>query len=151
MSSELRELYQELILDHQKRPRNYRKLAAPTHTKAGINPLCGDSLTLYLELGDGVVRDVSFEGSGCAISKASASMLTERLKGRTTAEARELFSRFHYMLTEGEPSEADEELLGKLAVFRGVREFPARVKCATLAWQTLRSVLDNDQDAVSTE
>ncbi len=151
MSSELRDLYQELILDHQKRPRNHRRLEHPSHTKAGVNPLCGDSLVLYLDVADGVVRDVSFEGTGCAISRASASMLTERLKGQTVAEAHALFGRFHHMLTEGEPTEADEELLGKLAVFRGVREFPARVKCATLAWQTLRAALQGDQATVSTE
>lgn len=151
MSSELRDLYQELILDHQKRPRNYRRLEHPTHTKAGVNPLCGDSLVLYLEVEGGLVKDVSFEGTGCAISRASASMLTERLKGRTVEEAHEVFGRFHHMLTEGEPTEADEELLGKLAVFRGVREFPARVKCATLAWQTLRAALDGHQATVSTE
>jgi nitrogen fixation NifU-like protein len=149
--SELRDLYQELILDHQRRPRNYRRIEGATHMKAGVNPLCGDSLVLFLDVADGVVRDISFEGSGCAISKASASMLTERLKGRSVAEAESVFSRFHHMLTEGEPSEADEDLLGKLAVFRGVREFPARVKCATLAWQTLRSALEGSQAPVSTE
>lgn len=151
MSSELRDLYQELILDHTKRPRNHRRIEGATHMKAGVNPLCGDSLVLYLEVVDGVVRDVSFEGSGCAISKSSASMLTERLKGSTLAEAEVLFGRFHHMLTEGEPTEADEELLGKLAVFRGVREFPARVKCATLAWQTLHAALAGQQAPVSTE
>lgn len=151
MSSELRDLYQELILDHTKRPRNFRRLPGPTHSKNGVNPLCGDSLVLDLDVADGTVRDVSFEGTGCAISKASASMLTERLKGRSVAEAQEVFDRFHHMLTEGEPTEADEELLGKLAVFRGVREFPARVKCATLAWQTLRAALAADAAPVSTE
>lgn len=151
MSDSLRELYQELILDHQKRPRNYRRIEGATHTKAGMNPLCGDSLVLFMDVADGVVRDVAFQGSGCAISKASASMLTERIKGQTVAEAEAVFARFHHMLTEGDPTEADEELLGKLAVFRGVREFPARVKCATLAWQTLRSALDGNQAPVSTE
>ena len=116
MSSDLRDLYQELILDHQRRPRNYRRIDGATHMKAGINPLCGDSLVLYVDVADGVVRDVSFEGSGCAISKASASMLTERLRGRTVAEAESVFSRFHHMLTEGEPTEADGEWLFECVV-----------------------------------
>jgi len=144
MSSDLRDLYQELILDHQKRPRNYRKLEAPNRVMRGVNPLCGDSLELQLNVEDGVVKDIGFEGSGCAISKSSASMMTERIKGKPVAEALEIFGRFHHMLTEGAPSEADEEALGKLAVFAGVREYPARVKCATLAWQTLKAALESD-------
>ncbi len=154
MSRELRELYQEVILDHNKRPRNFRVLEGATRHAEGYNPLCGDKVTIYVELNGDVIRAVSFQGSGCAISKASASMLTEAVAGRTIPEAEELFARFHEMVT-GEPDAAEEEgeddRLGKLAVFSGVREFPARVKCASLAWHTLRAALEEKQAPVTTE
>ena len=147
--SDLTELYQEVIFDHNKRPRNFGKLFEPNRFAKGFNPLCGDRITLYLNVDDGVIRDVSFEGQGCAISTASASLLTETLKGKTEAEAHELFKDFHAMITtdDAQPTEA----MGKLEVMSGVREFPARVKCATLAWHTLEAALKNEQDSVSTE
>jgi nitrogen fixation NifU-like protein len=149
--SDLRELYQEVILDHSKRPRNFRKMEVANRHAEGYNPLCGDRITLYLNLEDGILKDISFQGSGCAISTASASMLTESLKGKTTAEAEALFRRFHELVT-GPPDEIpDVEGLGKLAVFAGVREFPIRVKCATLAWHTLRAALTGEDKPVSTE
>ena len=130
----LRELYQEVILDHTKNPRNFRELENASHDAKGHNPLCGDRLSLYILVEDGVIRDVSFKGAGCAISTASASMMTEALKGKTEAEAEALFGAFHDVVTGKEG--ADEEALGKLAVFAGVRDYPVRVKCATLAWHT---------------
>src|SRR6266849_5041176 len=129
--SDLRELYQEVILDHHKRPRNYRKLEGARQVE-GYNPLCGDKVTVYVKLEDDVVRDVSFQGTGCAISTASASMMTESLKGKSRAEAEAIFQSFHSLLT-GKPPAAEGPSLGKLEVFSGVREFPVRVKCATLA------------------
>ncbi len=149
--SDLRELYQEVILDHNKRPRNYRRLETANRTAQGYNPLCGDRLTLFLQVEDGVIRDVGFEGSGCAISKASASMMTEALKGRTETEADVLFKRFHDMVSRDLDAEFDPEELGKLAVFQGVCEFPARVKCATLAWHTLHAALHQQAEPVTTE
>lgn len=147
--NELNDLYQEVILEHSKAPRNYRRPASTNHTAEGYNPLCGDRYTIFLDLEeDGSIRDVGFQGAGCAISKASASMMTQLVKGKTRAEADKIFAAFHRMVT-GEEQDADE--LGKLAVFAGVRKFPARVKCATLAWHTLQSALDGKQDAVSTE
>ena len=146
--SDLRHLYQELILDHNKTPRNFRKIEDATSTAEGFNPLCGDKLTLFLKLEDGVIRDISFKGSGCAISTASASLMTAALKGKTAAEAEALFENFHRMLT-GQP--ADQARLGKLAVFSGVNEFPIRVKCATLAWHTLRAALERQGKTASTE
>jgi nitrogen fixation NifU-like protein len=145
--SELRDLYQELVLEHSKHPRNYRVLANPTHQAEGYNPLCGDHFTVYLDVQDDRIREVSFQGSGCAISKASASIMTQALKGRTTSEADTLFEHFHRVVTGDNGSEAG----GKLAAFAGVSEFPARVKCATLAWHTLRAALQREQQAVSTE
>ncbi len=147
--SELRELYQEVILEHSKKPRNYRALETANHKAEGFNPLCGDHFTVYLELQDGAIKDIGFQGSGCAISKASASMMTQSLKGKTSAEAEELFSKFHDVVTGH--AEGSEENLGKLAVFAGVSEFPLRVKCATLAWHALRAALNGEQEAVSTE
>jgi len=150
MTSDLKELYQELILDHSKSPRNFHALKG-THRKAeGYNPLCGDRITVYLQLDGGVIKDIGFEGSGCAISKASSSMMTVSLKGKTAAEARDFFENFHSMLTERDKS-FDKEKLGKLTVFQGVSEFPVRVKCATLAWHTLRAALESDGQTVSTE
>jgi nitrogen fixation protein NifU and related proteins len=141
--SELRELYQEVILDHGRRPRNLRELPDASHHAEGFNPLCGDRATIYVRLEGDVIRDVSFVGQGCSISTASASMMTEILKGKTRAEAEELFERFHALVT-APPDKAAENAapeLGKLAVFSGVCEFPARVKCASLAWHTLKAAL----------
>ena len=147
--SDLRELYQEVLLDHYKRPRNFRKLESPCRHVEGYNPLCGDKVTVYVKLDGDIVKDVSFEGSGCAISTASASMMTESLKGKTRAEAETLFQAFHELITGNEAE--DGPLLGKLAVFSGVREFPIRVKCASLAWHTFRAALKGEEKTVSTE
>jgi nitrogen fixation NifU-like protein len=147
--SELQDLYQEVILDHKKNPRNFRELEAPTSAADGVNPLCGDKVKIFLKLKDGVVEDVSFQGSGCAISTASVSLMTQAVKGKTADEAHELFQRFHSLVTSDE--EPDLEALGKLAVFAGVREFPMRVKCATLAWHTLEAALSGADVPVSTE
>jgi nitrogen fixation NifU-like protein len=148
--SELRELYQATVLDHYKRPRNFRTLEGATCSAAGHNPLCGDRVIVYLTVEDGVVKDIGFQGSGCAIATASASLMTETLKGKTAAEAESLFKRFHGLVT-GEPEPSGGPPLGKLAVFSGVREFPVRVKCATLPWHTLRAALANEGQTVSTE
>jgi nitrogen fixation protein NifU and related proteins len=148
--SELRELYQELILDHGRQPRNCGALADANHIKEGYNPLCGDKLKLYIREENGIVQDVKFEGEGCAISMASASMMTQALKGKTVAEAQQLFELFHQGVTK-DLNEADEKKLGKLIVLSGVKEFPMRVKCATLAWHTMCAALDDDAGAVSTE
>jgi nitrogen fixation NifU-like protein len=149
--SELRDLYQDVILEHSKAPRNYHELAAANHKAEGFNPLCGDHFTVYLDLEGDAIRDISFQGSGCAISKASASMMTQSLKGKTRAEAEQLFDRFHKMVTGHAEGSATAAELGKLAVFSGVSEFPVRVKCATLAWHTLHAALEGAQDPVSTE
>lgn len=149
--SDLRELYQQVILDHSKKPRNFLKLEGANRTAEGHNPLCGDDVTIYLQLEDDVIRKIGFQGSGCAISKASASMMTDSLKGKTAAEAQVLFERFHDLLTGGGDQEGEPAGLGKLAVFSGVREFPIRVKCATLAWHTMRAALDGKGEIVSTE
>jgi len=141
------DLYQEVILDHSKRPRNFGSLENPSAHAEGFNPLCGDRLTLELKLDNGIVQDARFKGAGCAISVASASLMTEMLKGKTREEAEQLFEKFHQMLT----TDAAVPELGKLAVFSGVREFPARVKCATLAWHTLHAALQNSEERVSTE
>jgi nitrogen fixation NifU-like protein len=146
--SDLNDLYQEVILDHNRRPRNFHALADANHTAEGHNPLCGDRLTLYLKVQDGVVTDVSFEGAGCAISKASASLMTDAVKGKTVAEAEALFERFHRMVTT--PPEQAVEDLGKLSALAGVREFPVRVKCASLAWHTLKAAMAC-QRRISTE
>jgi nitrogen fixation NifU-like protein len=140
--SELNELYQEVILDHNRRPHNFRVIESPTATQEGYNPLCGDRLTLYLTLDHEVIEDVAFQGSGCAISKASASLMTDALKGKTVAEARELFDRFHQMITSNPDTPAGD--LGKLSVLAGVREFPTRVKCASLAWHTMKAAVAQD-------
>ena len=145
----LRDLYQEVILEHSKVPRNYREMADADHKAEGFNPLCGDRFTVYMHLEGDIIRDISFQGSGCAISKASASMMTQMLKGKTREEAEKLFGKFHDLVTGH--SHPSEEEMGKLAVFSGVSEFPARVKCATLAWHTLQAALEGQQDAVSTE
>ncbi|MFS8979770.1 SUF system NifU family Fe-S cluster assembly protein [Cupriavidus necator] len=147
--SDLRNLYQEVVVDHSRSPRNFGRLAAANRSAEGFNPLCGDRLTLYLRISDGVIEDASFDGSGCAISTASASLMTEALKGKTEAQARALFSAFHALVT-AEPGRAGVPL-GKLEVLAGVREFPARVKCATLAWHTMQAALENSAKPVSTE
>jgi nitrogen fixation protein NifU and related proteins len=147
--SELRDLYQEVILDHNRRPRNFGPLPAANRRAEGYNPLCGDKVTVFLDVEDGRIRDVAFQGSGCAISTASASLMTEALKGRTVEAARTLFEDFHDMVTTGAGEGSPE--LGKLAVFGGVREFPMRVKCATLAWHTLLAALEEKDQPVTTE
>ncbi|HWF86917.1 MAG TPA: SUF system NifU family Fe-S cluster assembly protein [Vicinamibacterales bacterium] len=148
MSADLQELYQEVILDHNRRPRNFRALAGGRKAE-GFNPLCGDRLSVYLRVDDGVISDVSFQGSGCAISKASASLMTESVKGKTIAEAGALFNRFLQMITSPPDSPADQ--LGKLTVLAGVRQFPIRVKCASLAWHTLHAAINARDEVVSTE
>jgi nitrogen fixation NifU-like protein len=147
--SDLRDLYQEVILDHTRKPRNFGAPAVANRKAEGHNPLCGDRVTVYLDVSDGHIRDIAFEGAGCAISTASASLMTEALKGLSIGEARELFRGFHEMVTKGAPEGAPD--LGKLAVFTGVREYPMRVKCATLAWHTLQAALDQQDRPVSTE
>lgn len=145
--SELRDLYQEVILEHSKHPRNFRTMEAANHKAEGFNPLCGDHFTVYLDVKDGAIRDIAFQGTGCAISKASASMMTQSLKGKSAGEAEELFAKFHDLVT----GHGTGDEIGKLAAFSGVSEFPLRVKCATLAWHALRAALRGDQEAVSTE
>ncbi|MDX1387978.1 MAG: SUF system NifU family Fe-S cluster assembly protein [Acidobacteriota bacterium] len=147
--SDLRDLYQEVILDHSKHPRNFGEPGSFTCKADGHNPLCGDRLTVFLTVEDGIVKDLSFKGTGCAISTAAASMMSETLEGKTLEEARQVFSKFHEMLTGD--GDVPPEDLGKLAVFSGVREFPIRVKCATLAWHTLRAALNADTETVTTE
>lgn len=151
MSSDLRDLYQEVVIDHSRRPRNFRKLEDADRTAEGFNPLCGDQITLYVKLDQQLIQDIAFQGSGCAISKASASLMTASVKGKTRDEAEALFKQFHSLVTEGAGAHADPEKLGKLMVLGGVSEFPARVKCASLAWHTLRSALEGKREAVSTE
>jgi nitrogen fixation NifU-like protein len=148
--SELSELYQQVILDHNKKPRNFHKLEHASHSAEGYNPLCGDQLTVYVTVADGEVKEVGFEGSGCAISKASASMMTQAVKGKSKEQTETLFKEFHSMVTGELDEEAQENSLGNLKIFAGVREFPVRVKCATLAWHTLHAAL-NKQEQVTTE
>jgi nitrogen fixation NifU-like protein len=148
--SDLTDLYQEVVLDHGKRPRNFGPLEGATHHAEGLNPLCGDHFTIHAKLDGGVLREARFEGSGCAISKASASVMTGVVKGKTPAEIDAIFERFHRLVTEG-PKDGDEDALGKLAVFGGVHEYPTRVKCASLAWHALRAALGGAREPVSTE
>lgn len=148
--SELNDLYQQVILDHNKNPRNFREIEDATQTADGNNPLCGDALRVYLEMDGDRVKDVAFKGSGCAISKASASMMTQVVKGKTREEAEILFDEFHRMVLGELDEENEENHLGKLKIFAGVREFPARVKCASLSWHTLHAAL-NEESIVSTE
>jgi nitrogen fixation NifU-like protein len=148
--SELRELYQQVILDHYKRPRNFKRLDCANCQAEGHNPLCGDQVTVYLHMDGDVIRDISFEGAGCAISQSAASLMTTALKGKTKGEAEALFTKFHEMVT-GEAGNPDPMALGKLAVFCGVSEFPVRVKCASLPWHTMRAALDRREHPVSTE
>ena len=148
--SDLRELYQEVILDHNKRPRNFRVLDDANCTAQGFNPLCGDRLSLFVRIEGETIANVGFQGVGCAISKASASLMTDLVKGKTVAEAKDFFRRFHEMVTSGLDTPVDESL-GKLIVLAGVREFPTRVKCASLAWHTLKAAVDKQPEVVSTE
>ena len=149
--TELRELYQQIILDHNKNPRNFGKIDAANRVREGYNPLCGDHLQVYLHVADDTIADISFEGSGCAISKASASLMTAALKGKPVPEAVAMFEKFQEMVTAEVDAPVDDQSLGKMAVFAGVREFPMRVKCATLAWHTMKAAVDEDQAPVSTE
>jgi nitrogen fixation protein NifU and related proteins len=152
MMSELRDLYQDVILEHSKAPRNYREQPAANHKAEGFNPLCGDHFTVFVTLDGDKIQDVSFQGTGCAISKASASMMTQTLKGKTKAEAERLFTRFHDLVTgDKEDSVNAGTELGKLEVFSGVSEFPVRVKCATLAWHTLNAALEGKREPITTE
>ncbi|NQY91506.1 MAG: SUF system NifU family Fe-S cluster assembly protein [Deltaproteobacteria bacterium] len=147
---DLRQLYQETILDHGRRPRNFGAMDDATHQADGYNPLCGDKVHLYLKVNDGVVEELKFEGQGCAISTSSASLMTEALKGRSVQEARDLFARVHAMLT-GKQIDDEAAKLGKLAVFEGVKKYPLRVKCATLAWHTLENALAGGGEVAKTE
>ena len=149
--SDLRDLYQEVILDHYKKPRNFGELPGANRRADGFNPLCGDRVTIHVKVADGVIQDVHFQGSGCAISTASASLMTEALKGKTAEQAEAIFKEFHKLVTGDSEEIPDTEELGKLSVFDGVREFPARVKCASLAWHTLRAALHAENKPVSTE
>lgn len=150
--SDLRELYEEVILDHNRNPRNYpKKPEGCNHSAHGFNPLCGDEFEIHLKVKDDVIADLGFEGAGCAISTASASLMTEALKGKTVAEAEALFEEVHKLLTEEKQVGNPADLLGKLTVLTGVKEYPMRVKCATLAWHTMRAALKNVEDTVCTE
>ena len=151
MSSDLRELYQSVILDHNKRPRNFCKPKCANRSAKGINPLCGDQLTVYLAVEDGVVADVGFNGTGCAISTASASLMTQSIKGKKIGDVEHLFNGFREMVTSNPQSSAGDKELGKLSVFSGVREFPMRVKCATLAWHAMSEALHNTGETATTE
>lgn len=148
--SDLRELYQQVILDHNRNPRNFKELPAADRRVEGYNPLCGDHYTVFLQLDGETIKDVAFTGSGCAISKASASVMTSTVKGKSKPEAEQLFETFH-KLVRGDSSGLDAADLGRLAAFSGVSEFPARVKCATLAWHTLRTALEGQKETVTTE
>lgn len=149
--TELNDLYQEVILEHSKAPRNFRKPAVVNQEAEGFNPLCGDRCSVFLDVEDGAIKDIGFQGSGCAISRASASMMTQTVKGKSKAEAAEIFGRFHRLVTGDKVAIENATELGKLAVFAGVSKFPARVKCATLAWHTLQSALEGKHEPVSTE
>ncbi|MFO7446056.1 MAG: SUF system NifU family Fe-S cluster assembly protein [Ignavibacteriaceae bacterium] len=151
MDNELRELYQQVILDHNKSPRNFKKLEHANHFAEGYNPLCGDKIDIYINLENDLVKDISFQGSGCAISKASASLMSSIVKGKTREEAEKIFVKFHDLITGKLGEDPDIEELGKLAVFAGVKEFPARVKCASLAWHTMKSALNKEEIKVKTE
>lgn len=151
MLDQIRDLYQEVVFDHNRNPRNFRVMADANRTIEGFNPLCGDRITLYVKVKDGIIEDVSFQGAGCAISTASASLMTEIVKGQTEHEAEQLFETFHRMTTGKDGDQINLEEIGKLAVLAGVRAYPARVKCATLAWHSLQAALKNAGQPVSTE
>jgi nitrogen fixation NifU-like protein len=149
--ADLTDLYQQVIIEHNRSPRNFKALPDATATADGNNPLCGDQITLYVRVADGVIADVGFQGRGCAISQASASLMTGAVKGKTVAEAEQLFHAFHAMVMTDPTKTPDTAVLGKLAAFAGVRQFPARVKCANLAWHTLHAALTRSAEPVSTE
>lgn len=151
MNNELKELYQQVILDHNKSPRNYGKPESFNHSAEGYNPLCGDHVDVYLTVDEGIVKDVRFEGSGCAISKSSASLMTSIIKGKTVEEAEKLFEDFHDLVTGKLTDEEKIAQLGKLGVFQGVRDFPARVKCASLPWHTMKSALHDEPTKITQE
>ncbi len=150
MMDELRELYQEVIFDHNRNPRNFRQMEDANRTVEGFNPLCGDRLTLYLKIEDGVIKDASFQGNGCAISTASVSLMTEIIKDMTEEEANQQFEMFH-AITTGKDESVNLEAIGKLAVLAGVSDYPSRVKCATLAWHTMQAALKDEEESVTTE
>lgn len=149
--SDLRELYRDMVMEHNRKPRNFRKMEEPTCSLEGYNPLCGDRVTVYVQLKEDVVSDIAFQGSGCAISRASASMMTEAVKGKSTAEAEDLFNAVRRMFTRSNGEDIDEEKLGDLVILSGVSEFPTRIKCATLGWHALHTALQGQQQMVSTE
>lgn len=149
--SDLRELYQQVILDHSRKPRNFHELGEATCSVEGHNPLCGDNYRVYVDVEDSVIKDISFTGTGCAISMASGSLMTSALKGKSIDEADEMFEAFHDMVTSGKDDVIKKDVLGKLAVFSGVREFPLRVKCASLAWHAMKSAIHGEDDTISTE
>jgi nitrogen fixation NifU-like protein len=149
--SDLEELYQEIIMEHNRRPKNFRALDDAGRSANGFNPFCGDTITLYLDMADDVIAEVGFQGSGCAISRASASMMTESIKGKSSAEAEAIFQDFHQMLTRGPDGEFDSERLGDLELLAGVSEFPTRIKCAILSWHTLKAALKGQEETVKTE
>lgn len=151
MDNELRELYQQVILDHNKSPRNFRIIEHPSHQAEGFNPLCGDRIDVFVNVKDGVIYDISFQGKGCAISKASASLMSAIVKGKPVEEAEKLFEKFHDLITGKLGDNPDLEELGKLAVLAGVREFPSRVKCASLAWHTMINAIKEEKNLVTTE
>ena len=149
--SDLQELYQDIIIDHNSRPRNFRKLKGANRSSEGYNPLCGDRITLYARVEDDMIADVGFQGTGCAISRASASMMTESVKGKSKAEAEKIFKLFHQMITREPGADFDLADLGDLEILSGVSEFPIRIKCATLSWHTLRAALEGQEEPVATE
>jgi nitrogen fixation NifU-like protein len=151
VNEDLRDLYQDVIVEHSKRPRNFHALDAPARSAHGYNPLCGDTVKVYVKVDDGKVADVSFEGSGCAISTASASVMTDAIKGKSAEETEALFEKFHDLVTGCQEADVDDDDLGKLTVFGGVSEFPARVKCATLCWHTLRAAMAGRDTPVTSE
>lgn len=149
--NDLQDLYQDIIMDHNRRPRNFGPVEQPTHKKEGYNPLCGDQIELELKIVDGIVVDVGFTGVGCAISKSSASMMTEEIKGKTLEVVTSMFEQFRRMITVNNENDFDVDLLGDLEILQGVSRYPARIKCATLSWHTLNSALEGDGDTVTTE
>jgi nitrogen fixation NifU-like protein len=151
MMDDLRDLYQEMLLDHHKHPRNYRKLENANRQSEGFNPLCGDKVNVYLILRDDVIEDIAFESAACAICTASTSIMTEVIKGKTLDEVEQLFGRFHDLVTADPEAETDTDTLGKLAIFAGVREYPIRIKCATLPWHTMQAAIKKSDDPATTE
>lgn len=148
---DIEELYQEIIIDHSRNPRNFGELDSANKTAEGYNPLCGDQITLYIELEDKLINKIKFSGSGCAISKASASLMTEAINEKTKSEAIIIFNNFRQMITKATDKNFDSDILGDLEILKGVSKFPARIKCATLSWHTLKSILDNNNQEISTE